>query len=352
MRNYIFIFYSIFFLFDISNAQTLSNEMKGYVFDETTGYPLENVNVYIANTTFGSSTNREGYFNIKGVPPGIKEIVVTIIGYEVKTHSVLIHKDSHVELKFRLKPVIYEVEATEVIADFPTEWLRDLKHFTKLFIGQSEFAENCELKNPEVVDFTWSASGIMRASAQKPLMIINHSLGYRIRCVLVTFIWNKKKNKCSWLAKSEFTDIQNANSMQRKMWTLNRKRAYYGSLIHFLKSMIERRLLKDNFVTYFVDEPGQRNKQQELLQSTIDYNYVLKPSPIESEYSVDFIRYMCVIYNSVHSSWIKLTGASVLVDLWGQPQEPNPFDLYGYWSEKGIADQLPMYFDPNESQFE
>jgi hypothetical protein len=59
-----------------------------------------------------------------------------------------------------------------------------------------------------------------------------------------------------------------------------------------------------------------------------------------------------VVYKSVYVSWIKLTGASVLVDEWGQPQEPNPFDLYGYWSEKGIADQLPMYFDPDEPQFE
>ena len=269
----------------------------------------------------------------------------------MKTHSVLLRKDSHIELNFRLRPIIYEVETTEIIAEFPTEWLRDLEHFKKLFLGQSEFAENCEIKNPEVLDFTWSASGIMRANAQKPLMIINYSLGYQIRCVLVTFIWNKKTNKCSWLAKSEFSNIDNVNDMQRSIWTLNRKQAYYGSLNHFLKSMIERRLLKDNFVTYFVEEPGQRNKKQELLQSTIDYDYVLKPSPIKSEYSVDFIRYMCVVYNAIHISWIKLTGASVLIDAWGQPQEPNPFDLYGYWSVKGIADQLPMYFDPQKPQF-
>jgi hypothetical protein len=95
MRITLIVFY-ISIITCISHAQTLSNEIKGYVFDASTNSPLEDVNVYIANSTFGSSTNKEGYFNIKGVPPGIKEIVVTIIGYEVQTHSVLLRKDSHI----------------------------------------------------------------------------------------------------------------------------------------------------------------------------------------------------------------------------------------------------------------
>ena len=345
MRNYLFQLCGVFFI--VFNLQ--ANQITGFVVDRDSREPLENVNVYVANTTFGSSTDRDGYFIIKSVPAGIQEIIISIVGYELKSHTLLVKDSANYELIFRLKPIIYETETTQVFAEFPDEWLRDLEQFKRLFIGQSEFAENCEIQNPEVLDFTWTAAGIMRASAQKPLIIINNSLGYHIHCVLVNFYWNKSRKKCTWLIKSEFTDLESENSMQSSVWRSKRNQAYYGSLVHFLHSLINRKLIKNKYITYFVDGPGDRNKQAELLQTTIDYDHVLKQSPIKSEHSIDFLRYMCVVHNSFEVSWIKLTGVSVLIDSWGQPQSPNPFDMYGKWAEKGIADQLPMYYDPLES---
>jgi len=76
------VIYFLFFAFSSDSlAQKFNNSISGYVLDNSTSKPLENVNVYIANTTFGSSTDKEGFYIINSIPPNIHEIIVSIVGF-------------------------------------------------------------------------------------------------------------------------------------------------------------------------------------------------------------------------------------------------------------------------------
>ena len=52
--------------------------------------PLEFINVVIANTTIGTTTNEAGKFIIHHVPAGKQTIKISGIGYQLQTRSIII----------------------------------------------------------------------------------------------------------------------------------------------------------------------------------------------------------------------------------------------------------------------
>ena len=139
------------------NAQTKENNtVKGRVLEYETGKPLENVNVYISGTTWGTTTDQAGNFEIKNIPSGIQQIVASIIGYESRTKSLHLSNGKTYILTFQLPVTHYELEAVNVSGEVPAAWKRNYQLFEKWFLGSSEFASNCVIENPEVINFTWT----------------------------------------------------------------------------------------------------------------------------------------------------------------------------------------------------
>ena len=58
------------------------NSIKGFVYEESTGEPMMFTNVYLKGTTFGGSTNENGYFNINRIPDGRYTLLITSVGYD------------------------------------------------------------------------------------------------------------------------------------------------------------------------------------------------------------------------------------------------------------------------------
>ncbi|MCK9164137.1 MAG: TonB-dependent receptor [Bacteroidales bacterium] len=56
--------------------------VTGKVVNKNTNKPISNANVMVLGTTIGSSTNDEGYFEVKDVPCGFIRIVVSVVGYK------------------------------------------------------------------------------------------------------------------------------------------------------------------------------------------------------------------------------------------------------------------------------
>jgi hypothetical protein len=114
VRTLISQFFIIVLLFNSAFAQDKENSIQGNIFDKSTGEPIENVNVYIANTTWGSSTNKKGYCRIHHLPHGIHELVVSCIGYEYIINKINLKDATKLNLNFNLNPIIYETETTRI----------------------------------------------------------------------------------------------------------------------------------------------------------------------------------------------------------------------------------------------
>ena len=345
MKNNIFTIFIMTILLQVGYAQENKNRIYGNVFDKSTGEPIEDVNVYLSNTTWGSSTNKEGYYRILQIPQGIHELVVMIVGYKYETKNILVKKDSELKFDFYLTPIIYETEATLVEGTIPTEWLEDLNFFKHFFIGSTDFARNCIIENEEVLDFTKPNRRLFQATASRPLIIINKALGYRIDCVLINFSHSRSPERWRWSIKPKFTELKSENNDESIQWQENRQEAYLGSLYHFLRSFMNKRLWEENFDIYSVARAGVRIRRQDWRTTIVNYDAFIKPGILPSEKKLKFDNFLYVVYNKKYVSWIGLNYTDITLDEYGYPEEGNPYEVFGQWALNGVADLLPKNYE-------
>ena len=81
----------LFSLFSFSIiAQTGS--VRGFVYIEKTGEPAIFTNVFLKGTTYGTSTDDNGYFNLSRIPIGKYTLIATSIGFDTAKAEVEITK--------------------------------------------------------------------------------------------------------------------------------------------------------------------------------------------------------------------------------------------------------------------
>jgi hypothetical protein len=325
--------------------------VSGFVYDEETGEGIEAANVYISNTTFGDATDTKGEYIIPAVPPGLHELVVSVIGYEPQSRIINVLKDTELNFNFKLKPKIYESDVIEVIAADQKLWFRDLETFQKLFLGTSPLGKKCIIKNERVLRFQWPWETRLKASATEPLILINKGLGFRVSCVMIDFTWDKVREQWSWIIKPHFEELEPESEKEQKLWDENRREAYTGSLNHFLLSLLNDELYDNGYEIYISEKATYRTDP--LEQYPADNQIVIKEGLVPGERVIEFEHYLKVInFNEFMSfnparyqtSWLRLRRGQVTLDRYGYAQDFQPFEVYGYWATLGVADLLPRYF--------
>jgi hypothetical protein len=96
---------SIVFIATISIQFTFAQNgsIKGKVLDARTGEELIGVNVVIEGTKTGASTELDGFFEIKNVPPGQIVLVATYIGYQNEKTTVTVSPGRQASVTIRIK---------------------------------------------------------------------------------------------------------------------------------------------------------------------------------------------------------------------------------------------------------
>ena len=67
-RGLLFVFFGIFSFFNVLLAQ--EGTIRGNLFDKETGEPIIFANVILENTTYGVTTDIDGFFNLANIPAG------------------------------------------------------------------------------------------------------------------------------------------------------------------------------------------------------------------------------------------------------------------------------------------
>ncbi len=89
----------IFYLFSLSATAQSTFSVKGYVLSQ--GEPLPFANIYIENSTKGTTTNEKGAFVINNLEPGEYTLAASFTGYVVQNRTVII-KNKSVSVTFNL----------------------------------------------------------------------------------------------------------------------------------------------------------------------------------------------------------------------------------------------------------
>jgi hypothetical protein len=170
------------FIAGVAISQTTPRvTISGRVVDDSTSVVLQNVDVFVAQTTLDCGTGRNGRFEIKNVPLGSYEIAASRVGYAMRSFRVTLTESGGKEFEIRLRLGEVVVSAAE-----PVEWKKQLERFTVLFLGKTRNAEQCKILNPEVLDFTESGR-VFSATARAALEIDNLALGYHFQFYLTRF---------------------------------------------------------------------------------------------------------------------------------------------------------------------
>ena len=110
-------FAAFFLLFTALTAVAQDNSIKGFVYEESTGEPMMFTNVYLKGTTFGSTTNENGYFNINRIPDGQYTLLITSVGYDTISESFSLSRNQTISRKYFLRETSQQLETVTITAD-------------------------------------------------------------------------------------------------------------------------------------------------------------------------------------------------------------------------------------------
>jgi hypothetical protein len=398
----IFLFF-ILFLSLTANSQKL---VKGLVTDGA-DQPIPGASIFLSNTSIGTSSNVQGRFELY-IPAGKFDLIVSSIGYETFSKTITASElEDFITVNLKIKT--QELENVVVEPYEKDGWERWGDFFIKNFIGSSEYASQCRIKNNKIIKFRNSKiNNELTAYAFEPLIIENKASGYIIRYQLEAFSYNFKTHILLYEGYPFFEPMEGKSAKENK-WEKKRSEIYYGSMMHFMRSVYRNKIMEEGFEIYALQKiPNlekirvkaayQRNlNRTELPNGTLSvtvmnkdsdayYNKVLKEPdyrdvvrknilPGDSiAYAVDsvtagldFENYLLIIYKNktVPLDYRRLhpeSGPTMMSQLFLQNNKPieieldghyyDPLDLlalgYWSWSEK-ISTMLPFDYWPKKN---
>src|SRR5882757_10263079 len=179
-------------------AQSQSNVLSGSVRDSASGNPLAGVSVFLNSTSKGTVTRADGTFVLPGIPPGRYQMVISAIGYETIVLEIS-SRNLPPALKIALRVKAAELEAFTVEPYMKDGWQRFGKFFLDNFIGTTDNASSCSIKNRNVLRFHfYKKSNKMSVTATDPLIIENKALGYDLEYRLERFVVDYTSNIVSY----------------------------------------------------------------------------------------------------------------------------------------------------------
>src|SRR6266404_7082292 len=227
--------------------------VTGKVVDSATKEPLYGASVFCQNTTSGTTTNKQGEFSIP-LKSGGYELIVSFTGYQIKEIRISNNDNNPLQVEM----VKEEKTMGEVVIRSSNEvmdgWDKYGKFFLENFIGSTPNATQCSLQNPEAVHFYYyKKSDKLKVLATEPILISNKALGYSLRYQLDSFMYYYKTQVSSYRGYCFFSEME-GSFQDKKTWSDNRKKVYYGSKLHFMRSYYDSTLNEDGFEIALLDE--------------------------------------------------------------------------------------------------
>lgn len=336
---------------------SLSAQVSGYgtiagtLLDSETFEPLPTAHIYLSNTTLGTSSNPDGSFEIRNIPPGNYTLVFRFIGYELTDQPVRIREGDFINVgKIAIVPQVHELGSIDVDARRPRDWLRNLRYFESIFIGRSANADKTEIINPEILEFNRvRRSGILHAESAEELHIQNHSLGYELFVMLRYFIWNTNNDSGEYYVSARFVELEPENEQQQKEWEENRLMTYSGSFRHFLQSLLAGTNEQEFQIINGSLKPVRDIYNYKKLIAQLFENY---PDPNQAVYQIEIHdpnNPFEILYRNRHLSQIRGRNDDTLkVDSYGNVLNWENIIISGHWHGYRISDLLPDNYEGYE----
>lgn len=336
---------------ELWSQSQFKNTIAGRVTDIETGEPLFNVNVFLANTTRGDASDKDGYYLIENIPPGAYDLVFSMIGYELKIVQVQFIEPKSIQYNMKLRSQVLKGKAIEVQATVPKEWKKNLERFIKEFLGDTENAKRCKILNPEVLDFQIDDENNKFIAATDSILIVeNRSLGFLLHIILNTF--RISKDSLIYSTYPRYQELVPQDENESTQWKKNRHKTYEGSFRHFLSSLARGGLEQEYFVLFTADGKQISSDQLTIMPDTsLSLKWLYLNQPLEVIYRglsrSGEGKYIHEWGGHFPSSIIYLRKGYAQIDTLGNVYTNFAFIYSGYWFKERVADSLPFDYAPH-----
>ncbi len=92
--------------------------IRGFIYDEASGEPIMFANVILHTTTYGSSTDVNGYFIINKIPEGNYTLKVTFLGYDTLNIPVEVRENAIITKQLYLKESAITLKTIDISAKY------------------------------------------------------------------------------------------------------------------------------------------------------------------------------------------------------------------------------------------
>jgi len=116
MKKKSLIFILILFLINTCIYAQTAN-IRGFVYSKETGEPILYTNVYLLKTTYGASTDIDGYYNITRIPPGNYTLMITYMGYDTLQMDITLKANEMLTKNLYISPSSTLLESFSVTAE-------------------------------------------------------------------------------------------------------------------------------------------------------------------------------------------------------------------------------------------
>lgn len=336
---------------------------KGKILDAVTKQPLQAASVFAENTTLGTATDSEGNFTLY-LPDGGYNLVITFTGYQTETKRITSRDEGNNSILVELKQKEKELQDVVIKASFEVKdgWEKYGDFFLENFIGKTANSRSCSILNKEALHFFYyKRKNLLKITADAPVEIINDALGYSIRYSLDSFTYEYNTQVNVYTGYPLFKELEPATEEQRNRWQANRMAAYNGSILHFMRSMYQKKLKEEGFEIQFLLKENDKEKAIPLKNFYAAVNYKMDDTassvairPNQKEVAVIYKNEepskLFIEANPDASPKFQLSVVSFLpnefleIEQNGYYYEQNDITITGYWAWEKVADMLPYNF--------
>lgn len=357
-----------------ATAQTTPDafSLEGLVLDAQTKQALPNALVFVGQSTKTTQTNLGGGFSFEGLPLGTLEVVASASGYLPKRIKVRATQSGLLRDTIRLQAAPRQSLATQLKSKEETQrFNRLLRHFIARLVGTSDNAYYCILGNPWVLNLQADQSGkqLANATATALLSIENMALGYRLLCYVERFDIVEKAARLDGCVG--FEPLVPVNDAQKNTWAKKRATAYYGSLMHFLRSLATGDTEKNGFELYersdyerfYISETPKHSiptthaavalatdvpfEKKLFFPKLLQINYLNEAESNEYRKFAYQMNKSMVATRRIQASWLQMRKPEAAVfNIGGWLCDPTALDLYGFMEFEVLADRLPTDYRP------
>ena len=340
--------------------------INGQVSDSLTHEPISGVNVFLSGTNLGGVTDLDGYYTIERIPLGSYEVIFSHVTYGMKFKIVELFNEGVLTVNSMLLQESKLLDTVEVLSRRligPENREKYLKIFKNEFLGRSVNSTQCELLNPDILDFIYDpGADKLEVFALEPVQILNNYLGYHITYYFDLF--QKTGGAVNFHGRALFRELTPFNDRDRKKWLRNRRKVYDGSFLQFRRALVNDRLKQQQFRVSIISADNIDNVDL-AKASNINRDDILNPLS-SSEFELRFDGFLLVtfkrrpdegyldqFFDSIDSrglqrSLLTLNEEPVILKANGRMEFPG-LATFGYWYWERIGDLLPENYDPESN---